>query len=245
MLNQVSIKTKNTVNREESVYHSKYGVIVTLPIGVMQDIVNGKPDFFVPDLSNNKKQAILRARQGTANKIIIQFKDPIMPNVASFFASQNNQDAAICPTQWINFAYYDPNNKYNDNTTIMGLCYGQRGNFADKNDTDILNEAVTELATFLDKPEQEVRDNITFSHITHWENDPYAKGAWATCSIHESPTDRVAIQETVGNKIYFAGDHLSAHGASTHGAFISGQDAATNLCNSHLTPQQNNRKLSF
>jgi monoamine oxidase len=198
----------------------------------MQDVVKTQPDFFVLNLPNDKKQAILRARQGITNKVIIKFKEAIMDaNLASFFPAQNEQ-AVICPTQWINFAYYDPNNTLNNSTTIMGLCYGERGNFSGKNDADILNAAIQELSTFLHIPIQELQQNISSYHITHWEDDPYARGAWDTNTIQEHTKDRLVILAPIDNKIYFAGDHVSAYGATTHGAFISGQDAATTLVQS-------------
>ena len=59
-----------------------------------------------------------------------------------------------------------------------------------------------------------------------WSGDPYARGSYSY-ALPGHADDRAIWAEPVGNRIFFAGEAVSAHDFSTtHGAYLSGLAAA-------------------
>jgi monoamine oxidase len=66
--------------------------------------------------------------------------------------------------------------------------------------------------------------------VTTWSSEPYTGGAYSTLGVGATPADRSALTEVLGNRLTFAGEHLSVeHPATMHGAYNSGLEAARRL----------------
>ncbi len=74
---------------------------------------------------------------------------------------------------------------------------------------------------------EKVPDPIAYS-VTRWATDPLARGATSYLGVGATPTDRAALREPINNKIYLAGEAISATAPGTvRGAWESGVAAAT------------------
>ncbi len=72
-----------------------------------------------------------------------------------------------------------------------------------------------------------IRHRIRASDFTHWTSDPWALGAYSHC-LPGYADARPILNEAVGDRIFFAGEHTSLEFfATVHGAHISGITAAT------------------
>jgi CRP-like cAMP-binding protein len=67
-------------------------------------------------------------------------------------------------------------------------------------------------------------------HRTSWSVDPYARGAYTFIAAGATPADIRALQEPVGERIFFAGEATSAeHWGTVHGAYLSGLREAARI----------------
>ena len=66
--------------------------------------------------------------------------------------------------------------------------------------------------------------------VTRWGSEPFIGGAYSTLGVGAAPSDRTALGEVLGERLTFAGEHLSVeHPATMHGAYNSGVAAAHRL----------------
>jgi polyamine oxidase len=74
------------------------------------------------------------------------------------------------------------------------------------------------------------RVSITRCFCTQWSSDPFSRGSYSFLAAGCSDKDRLILQQAVSNKLCFAGEHTSsAHPATLHGAFDSGERAAAQI----------------
>ena len=65
---------------------------------------------------------------------------------------------------------------------------------------------------------------------SNWSLDPYARGSYSYHAPGSGLDDRRRLQEPIGERLYLAGEATDVSNPSTvHGAFVSGQHAATQL----------------
>jgi monoamine oxidase len=66
--------------------------------------------------------------------------------------------------------------------------------------------------------------------VTRWSSEPYIGGAYSTLGVGATPADRTALEAVLGQRMTFAGEHLSVdYPATMHGAYNSGVAAAQRL----------------
>jgi monoamine oxidase len=76
-----------------------------------------------------------------------------------------------------------------------------------------------------------IRKRILKCLTTHWTSDPWSRGAYSH-ALPGRANSRLAFQEAVGERLFFAGEHCSRNFFSTiHGAHLSGIEAATRALN--------------
>ncbi len=72
--------------------------------------------------------------------------------------------------------------------------------------------------------------------VTTWSAEPYIGGAYSTLGVGATPADRTALNEVLGQRMTFAGEHLSVdHPATMHGAYNSGVAAGQRLIEAQPT----------
>jgi monoamine oxidase len=199
-------------------------VIVTLPLGVLKaNAVN-----FSPPLPLEKQMAIERLGNGICNKCVLFWdnddfvvfwpkeKDWIV-RLRSLSVKNSSEDA------WLEFynAY-----KYNGNKPVLIGYSGGRDASAIEHLTDeqVTQDAVASLQTIFG--EDKVPEP-TKSIVTRWEADEFSRGSFSFLAVGCTKQCREDLRESVGGKLFFAGEATESHVPSTtQGALISGENAA-------------------
>lgn len=182
-------------------------VIITLPLGVLKagDVV------FDPPLPAAKQRAIAQLGMGLLNKVWMRFP-------RAFWGEPGWIERAVAPSAWAEF-YATP---LPDPTLIAFTCGAHAREVERGADAEIVRVALDALRACFGSA---VPDPVE-THITRWQADPYARGAYSFIAAGATPADRARLAEPA-DRLFFAGEacHMRFP-ATVHGAYLSGVDAA-------------------
>lgn len=190
-------------------------VIVTVPLGVLQS----DSIAFVPELSQDKTDAINRLGMGLMDKLWLEFEE-------AFWTDDKNIDW-ICfisdtPGSWVEALNVD---KYLGAPLLIMFNIGDVARkYSTFSDEELLEEAMSTIRKWYpDAP-----DYVRYTR-SNWSKDPYARGAYSYMKAGATPDDCELYREfdSTSQKVFFAGEgtYCSMMGA-VHAAYISGVDAA-------------------
>ena len=191
-------------------------VLVTASTGVLgSGIIE-----FSPALPDWKLAAIERVPMGLLNKIAYRFESNFMEADPTTHMSQVRSDGR--------------NNGWLLNTFDTNLAIGFVGG-----DTALALEAegaeatldwgIEVLAETMDEDEDDLWDLVVAEHTTRWHADPWARGAYSASTPGHNK-ERRRIAETVGERIFFAGEACIPRWATQiAAAYYSGLEAAENI----------------
>lgn len=191
-------------------------VIVAVPLKILQ---NGMITF-TPSLPNRKQEAINDVKVWSGFKTFFKFSTKFYPTYISFPNSSTPEGQ---------LQYYDAAYAQNTSDNILGLfSTGKPAEVYQSLSGNAQRDYILrELDTIF-------RSNIaSSSYIEHivqnWNEEPYANGAYATA--YENWRDIRALGESVGNKVYFAGDAYTEgiDWSSVHAAARSARRAVEEL----------------
>ena len=81
------------------------------------------------------------------------------------------------------------------------------------------------------------------SICTRWGSDPLSYGSYSHVSVQSSGNDYDILAESVGNRLFFAGEATTRqYPATMHGAFLSGLREASHILQATWILQNNSRK---
>ncbi|CAB9515787.1 Probable polyamine oxidase 4 [Seminavis robusta] len=199
-------------------------VIVTVPLGVLKANVIT----FNPPLPSNKQLVIDRMGMGVLNKCMLLFDD----------------DAELpwpADKEWIEriVTGEDPEKPQGLWTEIVCLrpeggkrilCANTVGHIARKleakSNQEIQDSVMSELKTIF--APQDVPEPCQCV-ITKWGQDEFAYGSFSFNAIGAKHLYHRILNDPVDNKVFFAGEACSEkYFATTHGAYLTGIDAAKN-----------------
>lgn len=193
-------------------------VIVTVPLGVLQ----AQTIEFRPALPSRKVASINRLGMGLLNKIIIKWDKtselPWSRNVEWL------ERIATPQGRWTEFVSYQPTT---GEKVLVGFSAGREAARVERmSDSSILVEALQSLekAYGMSVPQPKAY------HITRWSQDAHAHGSYSYYKVGSSPKDRRNLKESLGNRIFFAGEacHLTFP-STTHGALLTGLEAGNEI----------------
>jgi monoamine oxidase/CRP-like cAMP-binding protein len=190
-------------------------VLVTLPLGVLQ----ANAVTFDPPLPASRVEATARLGVGTLAKLAYEFDEVFWPRNQYVFGMV--QDPAKHPTMIINLwsSHRQP--------CLMLLAGGSLGLELERmpeGDAQAWGMAILRQCFGGAVPEPRSH------HRTSWSVDPYARGAYTFIAAGATPADIRALQEPVGERIFFAGEATSAeHWGTVHGAYLSGLREAARI----------------
>jgi monoamine oxidase len=213
---QVTVKTSDG----ESYTADK--VIVTVPLGVLQ----AGSIAFVPELSEEKTDAINRLGMGVMDKLWLEFEE-------AFWTDDEDTDW-ICfisdsPGSWVEALNAD---KYLGAPLLIMFNIGDAAKkYSTFSDDELLAEAmITIRKWYPDAP-----DYVRYTR-SNWSKDPYARGSYSYMKAGATPDDCESYREfdSTDQKVFFAGEgtYCSMMGA-VHAAYISGVDAANYAIDGH------------
>jgi monoamine oxidase/CRP-like cAMP-binding protein len=190
-------------------------VLLTLPLGVLQ----ANAVTFDPPLPAARVKATARLGIGTLAKLAYVFDEAFWPGNQYVFGM--NEDPASHPTMIINLwsSHRSP--------CLMLLAGGTLGRELER-----MPEADAHAwgMTMLRRCFGEALPEPLSRHRTSWSVDPYSRGAYTFIAAGAAPADIRALQEPLGDRVFFAGEATSAeHWGTVHGAYLSGLREAARI----------------
>ena len=186
------------------------GVIVTVPIGVLQSdrIV------FEPVLPPSHRTALSRIGMGLFNKIILRFPRVFWPEEPDFVFVCGS---GLC-SFYVNFAAY----------AGLPMLVGLSGGTAADEIEELSDQAiVTRLRKEFSGVTGTAVPEPTDVMIQRWRSDPFARGSYAYLRVGANGGEPEVLSRPIAGRVFFAGEALHLHDPGTvHGAFWTGQRAA-------------------
>jgi monoamine oxidase len=204
-----------TVETTDGETYTADKVIVTVPLGVLQ----AGSITFVPELAEEKTDAIDRLGMGVMDKLWLEFEE-------AFWEDDEDADW-ICyisdtPGYWVETLNV---NKYLGVPLLVLFNIGDAAKAnSNLSDAALLADAMATIRKWYpDAP-----DHVRYSR-SNWSKDPYAKGSYPFVKAGATSDDCETYREfdSTDEKVFFAGDGTICEMIGTvHGAYISGVDAA-------------------
>jgi monoamine oxidase len=186
--------------------------VITLPLGVLQ----AGTVQFSPPLPRRKREAIARLRMGVLNKLALHFPHAFWPTDHDWLESMGGQDGA-----WAEFFNL---HRYTAAPVLVAFNVGSQARRLESlPDEVVVAEAMGVVRGMFGKSVPEP-DNW---RLTRWGSDLFARGSYCYIPPGASGEDMDALDEPVGERLFFAGEaaHRSHYG-TVHGAYLSGERAA-------------------
>ncbi|MBV7339781.1 FAD-dependent oxidoreductase [Chloroflexi bacterium TSY] len=192
-------------------------VIVTLPIGVLQ---SGNVQF-EPALPAEKQNAIATMGAGLLSKLFLRFPTVFWDEEVEFLNRISTEYGRW--NQWLNVAFYT------GQPILMGFNAADYAwQIAEWTDAEVVEDAMNVLRIIYGK---DIPDPEGWQ-ISHWATDPFALCSYSFNAVDASIETRRILAESVGDRLFFAGEATSEEYPSTvHGAYLSGVRAALSIAN--------------
>lgn len=187
-------------------------IVLTVPLGVLKK----KKIAFTPSLPKPIDQAIQRLKMGTVNKFLCLWDKA--------FWDTNLQYIGYTPKEKGKFNYFLNIKKFTPANGLVTFAFGHPAKATEsQSDAEIVAEIMTHLKAIygsnIPAPSQFLR--------TKWDSNPYAYGSYSFASNGTRSTDYELFENSIDDKVFFAGEHTSKDYRSTvHGAYLSGIRAA-------------------
>jgi monoamine oxidase len=202
-----------------------------LPLGVLQEKSKTHAVRFVPELPEEKQEAIDNIPMGDVARIVLVFRERFWEglDLARTGAQQDLSqlgfihypDAAI-PTWWSLLPLRAP--------VLVGWAGGtQAEKFLRMSEAECVSEALRSLKKIFGISEISLRKWLLQSYMHYWDTDPFSRGAYAYLPV-DGLDKQQELARPVQNTIFFAGEATSVgHIGTVHGALESGQRAAREI----------------
>ncbi len=191
--------------------------ILTLPLGVLK---SGQIQFD-PPLPADKQQAIQRVGFGNYEKFAMRFDKFYWPQDKQRFNYLSQGEPSLFHA-WLNVGHYS------GTPIIVAYHAGRRARKINQwSDGELLEHTLAAM--------QRIFGDNGFGPIpapqayarSHWQSDPFANGSYSFDQVGQLATDRAALAEPVGQRLFFAGEATHPHFfATVHGAYETGVRAA-------------------
>ena len=190
--------------------------VITVPLGVLQA---GKISF-TPALPEAKTAAIGRIGMGFYEKIALKFPHifwPLRPQRMNYL---EDGDLPLY-TSWLNNAHYS------GQPVLVAYHSGSRAQHINQlSDQELIAGCMATLRKLFGT---DIPDPISYVR-TNWEQDPFSCGSYSYGKVGSSLADRALLAESVGGRLFFAGEATHPHYTGTvHGAYETGIRAAQQL----------------
>ena len=186
------------------------GVVVTVPIGVLQS----DQIVFEPALPPSHRIALSRIGMGLFNKIILRFPRVFWPEEPDFIFVCGR---SLC-SFYVNFAAYA------GIPMLVGLSGGTAADEIEElSDQAIVMRLRRDFSSVMGTTIPEPTDVM----IQRWRSDPFARGSYAYLRVGANGGEPEVFSMPIASRVFFAGEALHLHDPGTvHGAFWTGQRAA-------------------
>lgn len=197
-------------------------VVVTVPLGVLQQRSGATPLSFVPPLPEEKQNALRGLEMGHAARVTLAFRRPFWEELAG----GRYRDAAFFRCEGGAFNAFWAQMPLRSRT-IVAWAGGPRATaLAGTSAEERIERALDEFGALLDARDLARREYE--GGVTHdWSADPYACGAYSYVTTGGGNA-RATLAQPVGDTLFFAGEATATEGqgGTVSGAFGSGTRAA-------------------
>ena len=194
-------------------------VLVTVPLGVLKK----KSITFSPALPTAKLNAIsaLGMGTGTLSKVFLRFPSVFWDNVDWIEFAATTTDRGRFH-QWLNVARVT-----GGKPVLLGFLGGFYAQTAEtQTDQQIVASAMGVLRTMYGSS---IPDPVAWQ-IPRWDSDPYTYGSYSFNKLNSTPSMRTTLASNISKRVFFAGEAThKTFFATVHGAYLSGQRAATEI----------------
>lgn len=205
----ISVRDDGVVVDSGSGRWSADAVIVTVPLGVLK----AGAIRFDPPLPDDHQRAIEAIGFGRYEKLILQFDEPFWDDVDQISVARSGAF-----TNWYNLE------RVTGQPVLMALNGGaaaaQLGGLAVPGQTTLAAETLSGIYG------HRFRGPLA-AQVSDWWHDPFSRGSYSFTAVGSSADDRLVLGESVGGRLWLAGEaiHPTLH-STVHGAWLSGRSAA-------------------
>ncbi|MEV2279250.1 NAD(P)/FAD-dependent oxidoreductase [Nocardiopsis sp. NPDC049922] len=181
-------------------------VVVTLPLGVLK---TGQVEF-APELPEDKRVAIERLGNGRLEQLFLLF-DEVFWGDAEVIVHLGTEEGA-----WF---HWFAGQRIRGVPVLVCRNGGNAAKFlARMEEGDVVEHAMASLRSMFRRAPDPVDH-----HLTHWTDDPFARGAFSFTAVGSGDRDREALAAPVADRLFFAGEATEIENTATvHGALLSG-----------------------
>jgi len=215
-----------TVTTAQALYQADV-VLVTVPLGILKT----SNLQFEPPLPVAKTDAIARigyGGTGALNKLVLRFPNAFWPEARNRFLSLLSE-----PSQRGLFSSWISLEPMLQTPILMSFTNGHNGARLDRSvsDEEVLKQAMLILLRMFGGKIPDPTDFI----FTRWLSDEWARGSYSYPAVGNSSQDRLTYAETVGERVYFAGEATHVyHYGTVHAALESGSIAAMHIAERYM-----------
>jgi monoamine oxidase len=197
-------------------------VIVTLPLGVLQQELQpiGAVTFKPP--LTEKRRALSKLAMGPAVRITLRFDSAFWDDSRAIDELALHNPHFIFsgdpefPVWWTMAPQRFP--------LLVGWCAGPCANSkATLEEGELCSRATQALGRVLRLPDDLIAQRLTHFYHHDWQSDPYARGAYSYVLVGGMGAQQ-ELARPLANRLFFAGEATQSdgHHATVHGAFSSG-----------------------
>lgn len=209
-------------------------VLCTVPLGVLKK----KTIIFEPELPARKLAAIERLGFGLLNKVAMVFPYVFWGEDLDTFGHLNEHSH-----QRGEFFLFYSYHTVSGGAALIALVAGEAAQAFEFTNPSILLHRVLTILRGIYSPKGVIVPDPIQTICTRWGSDPFSYGSYSHVSVHSSGNDYDILAESVGNRLFFAGEATSRqYPATMHGAFLSGLREASRIYQATHFRQNNSRK---
>jgi monoamine oxidase len=196
-------------------------VIVTLPVGVLRHRGGAMDVTFVPELPQEKHDALAMIEMGHVVKVVLHFRTRFWERLrngeyrnTAFFRCEGQAFAAF----WIPLE-------------SDGLCVAWAGGpkalaLRGATPAQLIDLALNDFGALFAASDQ-AREQFVGGEMHDWSDDPLSRGAYSYIKVG-GLSARAALAATVENTLFFAGEATATdgQGGTVNGALVTGERAA-------------------
>ncbi|KAI4333720.1 hypothetical protein L6164_018493 [Bauhinia variegata] len=209
-------------------------VLCTVPLGVLKR----KAVSFEPELPSRKLAAIERLGFGLLNKVAMVFPYVFWGEDLDTFGCLNEHSHKRGEF----FLFYSYHT-VSGGPALIALVAGEAAQTFEYTDPSFSLHRVLSVLRGIYNPKGIIVPDPIQTICTRWGSDPLSYGSYSHVSVQSSGSDYDILAESVGSRLFFAGEATSRqYPATMHGAFLSGLREAARIYQTTQVRQNNPRK---
>ncbi|TVQ51479.1 MAG: monoamine oxidase, partial [Spirulina sp. DLM2.Bin59] len=189
--------------------------VITLPLGVLQ----AGTVVFDPVLPDRMRRAMGRLQMGMVNKVVLTYPRTFWDESLQYFGYTDPERGK--------YSYFLNTRTFSSVHGLMTFGLGSYGlRMEGQGDEAIAADVQGTLKRIFGGNIPEPEGVL----VSRWTADPWARGSYSYAAVGSRPADFDGLGGSVGDVLFFAGEHtIAKYRGTVHGAYLSGERAAKQL----------------